>query len=116
MQLNERSTISKAKSPFAIRRRASSLVLISSKHEKMFSIPTFDVIDPNGIYLYAAASLMEAMDPTVDPCQDFYQFACGGWLRKNTIPATNSGWNQFTVLREEATLLLKGLSKIQILK
>lgn len=29
---------------------------------------------------------MEAMDETADPCEDFQQFACGGWTEKNAIP------------------------------
>ncbi|EFX80396.1 hypothetical protein DAPPUDRAFT_304103 [Daphnia pulex] len=55
----------------------------------------------------SAAALMEAMDPSVDPCQDFYQFTCGGWLRKNSIPETSSRWGHFNILREQVTHLLK---------
>src|SRR6201999_3936689 len=28
-----------------------------------------------------------SLDRTADPCVDFYQFACGGWMAKNQIPA-----------------------------
>jgi putative endopeptidase len=29
----------------------------------------------------------EGIDRTADPCEDFYQFACGGWIAKAQIPA-----------------------------
>ena len=33
------------------------------------------------------ASRLESLDRRVDPCTDFYQFACGGWIEKNPLPA-----------------------------
>ncbi|XP_035221572.1 neprilysin-2-like [Stegodyphus dumicola] len=34
----------------------------------------------------AAANILSNLDATEKPCNDFYQFACGGWLNKHAIP------------------------------
>ncbi|XP_078420460.1 neprilysin-like [Cetorhinus maximus] len=55
----------------------------------------------------AAARIIENMDQAVDPCKDFYQYACGGWLKKHVIPETSSRYSTFDILRDQLEVILK---------
>ena len=55
------------------------------------------------------------MDLSVKPGDNFYQYANGGWLKKNPVPASKTRWGSFDVLREESSrrlqLLLEDAAK-----
>ncbi|XP_037356042.1 membrane metallo-endopeptidase-like 1 isoform X2 [Talpa occidentalis] len=57
----------------------------------------------------AAARILQNLDPQEDPCEDFYQYACGGWLRRHVVPETNSRYSVFDILRDELEVILKGV-------
>jgi putative endopeptidase len=48
-----------------------------------------------------------AIDKTADPCVDFYQFACGNWVKDNPVPADQTRWaRSFSLLGERNRYLL----------
>ncbi|MDP9170522.1 MAG: M13 family metallopeptidase [Acidobacteriota bacterium] len=48
-----------------------------------------------------------AIDRKADPCNDFYQYACGTWMKNNPIPPDQASWSRFSELHENNRLILR---------
>lgn len=62
----------------------------------------------------AAGDILKKLDVEADPCQDFYQFTCGKYLRDTEIPPTESKWGTFYIVQDKVTNKLHYILKEEV--
>ncbi|XP_070502213.1 endothelin-converting enzyme homolog isoform X4 [Chironomus tepperi] len=59
--------------------------------------------------VFAANDILKSIDEKVDPCDDFYAYACNQWIRNNPIPDGKSMWGTFGKLEQQNQLVVKNV-------
>src|SRR5580704_4089160 len=72
-------------------------LLSASPQEQMPATKTLKALDP------------DLMDKSVDPCENFYQYSCGGWLKQNSIPKDESSYGRPNEIIDRNQEVLKAI-------
>ncbi|KAJ8321012.1 hypothetical protein KUTeg_002599 [Tegillarca granosa] len=71
-----------------------ALAVVASKHDQTQS---------------EASMLSESMDPSVNPCDDFFEFVCGTWNKKHVIAEDKSSNGVFSVIEDDVNIIIKNI-------
>ncbi|HWT04290.1 MAG TPA: hypothetical protein VN224_00905, partial [Xanthomonadales bacterium] len=52
---------------------------------------------------------LSSIDPACKACDDFAQFATGGWKKNNPIPADRTNWARFVKLSQDNQTVVRGI-------
>lgn len=89
----------------SVQGRERAVYLFSDVHNETTSKNVCQTHECHAVADYIKSSI----DSTVDPCDDFFTFSCGGWIRRNPIPKSYNDYSTFTKLSKVIEGEIRGL-------
>eukprot|EP00055_Hartaetosiga_balthica_P018706 m.135210 g.135210 ORF g.135210 m.135210 type:complete len:714 (-) comp9866_c0_seq1:190-2331(-) len=86
----------------------AATIHLSLKKDSSSSSPSMNVCTTSDCVM-DSAQLLKKLDLDANPCENFYQYACGGWDESNEIPSDSASTSQFSELYDANTVKLRDL-------
>src|SRR5580692_9687397 len=71
----------------------------------LFSQTQPDAAKPSGDVRFS----VDLLDKSIDPCNDFYAYACSKWIAKNPIPSDRPSWGRFDELQQRGQFVVRDI-------
>lgn len=94
----------------------SNSTVANLHNDNEINLPNRSNICLTEICLTESQKMLDSMDDTVDPCIDFYEFACGKFRRNTLIPNDKESVTAFTLLKDKVNDQMRSILSEPILK